>query len=404
VNQPDKQPKTRAFIPAKRSPWMLSAAQQFIRADLFVNNKVRVHDDHIQDVRALPPGSGLILASNHADETDPLVCLDMSRRYKKPLAVMCNREAFDELNGLAGLFLQRLGYFSIERGRRDTKAIDYAIDVIRRANEALVIFPEGEIYYLNDEVQPLHNGAVELGMQAVIANRQQKPDWNAYIIPMAIKYHYTEPLNKVLEHRITKMEKQLLLHRSSKPLPQRILAIQQLLVRREQTKHEIPAAEYTTQQLTGEIQAIQLAMLEQVEEKYPDLQITPRAMIDKAWQLGAELRDSAGKKKDDVRKDIEKLEKVAELCSWRPHYYLDDPSDDRLAEVVLKLEREIYKIRRPAQLGRREVHVTIAPPINLGSMATAYEEDPRSVRKELTTRLHEQIQALVDNLARKCVN
>ncbi len=72
---------------------------------------------------------------------------------------------------------------------------------MKRGQEVLVIFPEGEIYYLNDLVQPFKSGAVEIGMQAVVEARQTRPDWTAYLVPMAIKYRYRQPIGPLLERR-----------------------------------------------------------------------------------------------------------------------------------------------------------------------------------------------------------
>ena len=118
---------------------------------------------------------GLILASNHADETDFQACVELSRRCGRRFLYMMNREAFDEGRGIAGWWLQRLGAFSVERGGQNEGAKRYAIDVVKRGREMLVIFPEGEIYYLNDLVQPFKSGVVEIGMQAVVEARRPSP-------------------------------------------------------------------------------------------------------------------------------------------------------------------------------------------------------------------------------------
>ena len=122
---------------------------------------------------------------------------------------MMNREAFDEASGLAGWWLQRLGAFSVERGGQNEVAKRFAIDVVKRAKEVLVIFPEGEIYYLNDLVQPFKSGAVEIGMQAVVERRRTQPDWTAYLVPMAIKYRYRQAIRPVLERKTRLMEQRL---------------------------------------------------------------------------------------------------------------------------------------------------------------------------------------------------
>ena len=106
-----------------------------------------------------------------------------------------NREAFDEGYGVAGWWLQRLGAFSVERGGlHNEEAKRYAIEVVMRGREVLVIFPEGEIYYLNDLVQPFKSGAVDIGMQAVVEAQRTRPGWTAYLVPMALKYRYREPI------------------------------------------------------------------------------------------------------------------------------------------------------------------------------------------------------------------
>ena len=56
-----------------------------------------------------------------------------------------------------------------------------AIDVVKRGRELLVIFPEGEIYYMNDLVQSFKSGVVDIGMQAVVKMRRAQPDWTTFL-------------------------------------------------------------------------------------------------------------------------------------------------------------------------------------------------------------------------------
>ena len=197
------------FRPAKPARWVIGGAQILNRLDLALRNRLRLEERDLEVLRSLPAGAGIILASNHADETDMKVCLELSRRCCRRFLYMANREAFDEGFGIAGWWLQRLGSFSIERGGHNEEAKRYAIDVVKRGREVLVIFPEGEIYYLNDLVQSFKSGVVEIGMQAVVEQRQAQPDWTTYLVPMAIKYRYRQPIGPVLEHKTRLMEQNL---------------------------------------------------------------------------------------------------------------------------------------------------------------------------------------------------
>ena len=115
--------KNRPFLPAKTSNWLLRLAQSLVRVDLFLNNRVCIDSSSLELLKDIPKNAGIILTPNHADETDPLVCMELARLCGRSFIYMCNREAFDEWNGVAGWVLQRLGIFSVERGGHDRPAI-----------------------------------------------------------------------------------------------------------------------------------------------------------------------------------------------------------------------------------------------------------------------------------------
>ena len=141
----------------------------------------------------------------------------------------------------AGWWLQRLGAFSVERGGRNEQAKRYAIDAVKRGQEVLVVFPEGEIYYLNDLVQPFKSGVVDIGMQAVVEARRTRPDWPAYLVPMAIKYRYRRPIDPILERRTRAMEQHLFRRIHGDSLPRRLgLIMAELLHRQEMIHHLKP--------------------------------------------------------------------------------------------------------------------------------------------------------------------
>ena len=50
------------------------------RLDLAWRNRLRIEPRDLEVLRGLPPGAGVILASNHADEMDMKACLELSRR------------------------------------------------------------------------------------------------------------------------------------------------------------------------------------------------------------------------------------------------------------------------------------------------------------------------------------
>jgi len=391
----DKSELKNQFLPATPSEFVIKTAQTLIRAQLAMSNKLFIADEDLNRLKALPKDAGLVLVSNHADEMDPRVCLELARRSGKRFMIMCNREAFNENFGLAGKALQSLGYFSVNRGAHDITAKDYAIDLVKAGKDVLVMFPEGEIFYLNEVIQRFHAGAISIAMDAVLDQRKSKPDWSAYLIPMAIKYHYPESIEDILSRRMTRMETRLALPKMTASLIDRLKRIQQTLLHREQKSYGINLDHAVEPDLGQEIVQTQEALLQLIEEKHQKKLLSEKNLIDQSWQLGAELREMNFPQKS---KELEDLKIIEHMVSWRPGYYGTGNSQDRIAEALLKQERDLYKIKRPQQLANRNVYVKIAEPTNLGTFADHYQSDAHGMLSKVTSNLHDQIQSMIDDM------
>jgi hypothetical protein len=83
--------------PAKPWGWVSLAVQAYLRFDLAWANRLRLEQRDLEVLRDLPTGAGIILASNHADETEFKACFELARRcgrrflYMKPGGVRGRR-------------------------------------------------------------------------------------------------------------------------------------------------------------------------------------------------------------------------------------------------------------------------------------------------------------------------
>ena len=125
--------------------------------------------------------------------------------------------------------------------------------------------------------------------------------------------------------------------------------------------------------------------------------------MDRTWRLSSYLRNllREGRQYTDshragFRLDLAALKQVAQMGSWQPRYVDLDPSQERLAEMVLKLEREVDGIKRPRQLASRDVFLRIGDPIDLGPLIPSYLQDAQAVRHRLAEKLRDTIQELID--------
>ena len=369
-------------------------------------NRLHIEQRDLEVLQHLPPCSGVILAPNHADETDFKVCLVLSRRCGRRFLFMMNREAFDEGFGIAGWWLQRLGAFSVERGGKSEGAKRYAIEMVKRGQEVLVIFPEGEIFYLNDLVQPFKSGAVEIGMKAVVESQRTETDLAVYLIPLAIKYSYRKQIRHILERRIRRMEQYLLLRKSGLSFQVRMEHILAVLLHRQELAHDLKPASDRLKELGERVKEVREAILTQIEGKYAAQTVRSQAQtMDRAWRLSSHLRSlltqvgrSSTTIKEQISTDLASLKRIVQMGSWQPKYLELDPSQERLAETVLKLEREVYQTQRPRQLANRGVFLRIGEPIDLGRFVSDYLKDAQSVRHGVAEQLRDQIQALINTM------
>ena len=103
------------------------------------------------------------------------------------------------------------------------------------------------------------------------------------------------------------------------------------------------------------VKEVREAILSQIEGKYAGPIVSSQAQTtDRAWRLSSHLKSlltQMGRLSstipEQIRTDLAALKRTIQMGSWQPQYVDLDPSQERLAETVLKLEREVYQIQRP---------------------------------------------------------
>jgi 1-acyl-sn-glycerol-3-phosphate acyltransferase len=394
------------FRPAKHCAWIIWTVQLWNALDLAWHNRLHLDPRDLEILKNFPKDSGLILAANHSDEMDPRICIELSRRSHRRFTYMINAEAFEEWHGIYGWLLQRLGDFSVERGGSDQAARRYAVDVVKKGHDTLVMFPEGEISYLNDLVQPFKTGVVHMGLQAITETRETNSSWTAYLLPVAIKYYYRKPIGLILDKKIRAIEKRLLIHANFFTFQEKIIHIMAKILKRQEL---ISRTQMISEQLTRlkeQIREAQTAILSRIETKYPQLQIDPKAqLIDRVQKIIFFLREQLSRKKlfshetrIQLQNNIKDLKESIQMAGWQPQYIDLTPPEERLAETVMKLEREVFKLKTPRPLGNRNAFVRIGPPLDLSRYVEPYQKDPSTLTHQIAEELRNNIQLLIEKM------
>ncbi len=143
----------------------------------------------------LPPSGPIILAPTHRSRWDALMLPFATGRKVtgRDLRFMVTQ---DEVKGLQGWFIRRLGGFAIDTRRPGVASLRHGIELLQRG-EMMVIFPEGNIFR-ERSVQPLKAGFARLALQATAQD-----DLEVKVVPIGLTYsHRLVPWRSTVQIRI----------------------------------------------------------------------------------------------------------------------------------------------------------------------------------------------------------
>lgn len=395
------------FRPARPSGWFIRLGGLLNRVILPRHTILDVRPEDLALLRTLPPGC--LVAPNHAHYADPQVTFEIARRAGRRVIFMATREAFDVCRGAQGWCLQRLGVFSVNRGGINTEAREFARSVLVNGVYDLLMFPEGEIYLLNDVVMPLKPGVARLALDAAseLARRgRQRP---IFIVPVAIKYRFLGDIGPALEATTSRLERQVLGEPRSGPLYPRIVALGKALLSRAEEKYAVkpdPGSD-----LYERVHRLRQTLLEGLERKHLgrvqagfDFDRARKLMIRIQGQLlekrgGPGYYDAPTAPADDpLTADLDAANLCARSVAFRHDYLIQNPSPERMAETLTKLEREVLGRHIRSPLGKRRAIVRIAPPLDIQEYLARGKAgaSPDEVIEAVVVRLHDTLQATLD--------
>lgn len=169
---------TSSTTPPKVSPWFARflywAAGDGILRRYFRQIQVTGQDN-------VPCTGPVIIAPTHRSRWDGLVIPYVMGRpvTGRDLFFMVSH---DEMLGLQGLIIRHFGGFPVNTTRPGVAAFRTAVDILRHG-QALVIFPEGNIFR-NQKLTEIRPGLARIALQAAAV----RPSPDVKIVPVALEY------------------------------------------------------------------------------------------------------------------------------------------------------------------------------------------------------------------------
>lgn len=394
------------FLPAKPHRTFTRLMRLVNRFYAMPRARVRCEIHNAERLRDLPPG--VLITPNHSDFADPMVVTELLRRTGRFVTFMAARENFNANHGLNGLVMRWMGGFSVNRGGENGRCQQFAKDVVRRGQHDLLIFPEGEVYLLNDIVMPFKPGVAMLALDVASENRKEgRAGRPVMIVPVAIKYRYVDDVMPALDRLAADLEAAYFGERRTGPLYDRIYAIGVELLTRKEKEWALWAD--PAWDVYDRLHHIQRFLLESLERRYFG-KVRDEFPFDRARRLMVQLLETleavraqpglpdAERKARiaDLRGDLERAEAAARSVSFADNYVINRPTPERMAETLTKLDREIRG--RYVELPKvyRSAVITVGEPVDARRYLDDY--DARGSRKETILRLVRDLQTGVQTM------
>lgn len=335
----------------------------------------------------------LILLPNHSCFDDPPVIFTLGGRVGLRFHYMAALELFQ---GALGVWLQRLGVYSIRRGFADRTSIAFTLDLIAQPDSKLVIFAEGGCSFQNDSVMPFRPGAIQMAFQ--VLNRFHKrgePLPDLWVAPVGIKYYYKRDLTPVFLASLQVLEQELQLPSLGNPLQRLCQIAQQRLVFWETTFGLQPA---NPKDWDERIEKLKKAILIRAEQQ---LQLETNGNDpdrDRAYRVLNALANLDAQAQNQPQGSISAqildraVRQVLNYINIYADYIAENPSQERFLDTLTRLERDVFQIDQPRPKGDRIAYVQVGELLNLKNWFEQYCCDRNAVIEQLSQSLRSQVQ------------
>ncbi len=354
--------------------------------------------DHFEIQRAevvrelLEQDFGVLITPNHAGHADSSAICAAAEEIGRPVYFMTAWQVFAMAGRLEQLIYQWHGCFSVDREGIDRQAFRQAGELLATSPFPLVIFPEGEVYHLNDRVCPFYDGPAAI---ATSAARKGRP---IYCVPCGIRYVYVSDPLPELHEVMNRLEERI----GWRPTPERPLM--ERLYRFAGAALALKEIEYMGRPQEGSlaqrVQRLAEFVLRGLEREHgvesnsapiPARVKTLRRIIIRQLGHVEPARATSAK----LHRQLDDLHFVVQLYSYPGDYLQERPTLERLAETIDKFEEDALGVASATPRGRRAVVVRFGEPIRIKGERTRSRESTA----QLTRLLERRVQELLDELS-----
>ncbi len=342
--------------------------------------------DYARD--AIAQNHGLLITPNHPGHADSYLLMESLVRLKRRCYVMTAWQVFVMAKRWERMLYRQHGCFSIDREGSDLRAYRQAVTVLAETSDPLAVFPEGDVYHLNDRVRPFRDGTGSMVLSAV--KRGRRP---VHWLPCAIRYRYIQDPTPELAAVMSQLEESLHWRpRPDLPLSARIYRFAEGIMKLKEIEY---LGRTTNGSLPERIDALANEILERIEDRN-GVQSIPETLPLRVKELRqlAIARQQELPEDDPLQlqlaHDLEDLFFVVQLYSYPGDYVAENATIERMAETVDKFEEDFLDLPTARIRGARRGVITFGEPIIVN------EPGGRELARQLTQTAERRVQDLLD--------
>lgn len=344
--------------------------------------------EHLQEVA--DPGQGVLIVPNHPGSADAYAMYHVADELGTPFYFMAAWQLFQRLGRPARWILQRHGVFSVDREGADLRAFKTAVDILKSRPNPLVIFPEGEVYHVNDRITPFREGPATIALSA--AKRGDRP---VVVVPAAIKYYYTADPTPELVRIMDELERKIFWRpQSEKPLAERIYRFAEGPLALKELEY---LGRTSSGPLPERVAALREDVLQKLEAKYVvnRANTVPERIKALRQQILQRMEDAhagsdSGGNPQPYQNDLDDVFFCVQLFSYPGDYVDQAPTIERIAETIDKFAEDVLGRRRASVCASRRIVVA------LGEAIPVDGKHRKTAGPELTRQMEQRVQNLLD--------
>ena len=366
---------------------------QLRRAEGVVDYEIR----NIERLQAsMTAGHGILITPNHPRTADPVAMGFLAKQARTYVYAMASWHLFHQ-GWLTAWAIRMMGGFSVNREGVDRQAISTAIDLLAEARRPLIIFPEGATSRINDRLQALLDGVAFIARSAAKKRARLMPPGKVVVHPVGIKYHFAGDIHKVADDVLTDIEQRLTWQ------PQRELPLLLRIGKVGSAILSLKEIEYFGEPRRGmlgdRLRGLMDHLLGPIEKEwFGEVRIGP--VIPRVRNLRIKiLPDMVAGRVDKTErarrwKQLADIYLAQQLSCYPPDYLAQEPSVDRVLEIIEKFEEDLFDHAR--RHGQLKVVLQVGEAIEVSP-----ERQRGTAIDPLMVQIEQSLQTMIEELAKE---